>query len=207
VCWQTSEPQCWLQRPVQLNGNASLGSLTGSGQVDVGIGSVLSLGSNNLSSTFAGGLNGLGGLTKVGSGTLTLTGTSNLADNTQVNAGTLKVDGTLGSNLLTVASGATLTGSGNANATVVIGNGGQLAGQSGSTWVSAPGAQQRLDRRCGPGRRLPAARPVQRRWQPDPRRHAQRWLWQRCVPDLQLQRWAPTTVWTSAACRRAWPGV
>ncbi|WP_042438518.1 autotransporter outer membrane beta-barrel domain-containing protein, partial [Comamonas testosteroni] len=75
----------------------------------------------------------LGGLTKVGSGTLTLTGNSNLADNTLVNAGTLKVDGTLGSNLLTVASGATLTGSGNANATVVIGNGGQLAGQSGST--------------------------------------------------------------------------
>ncbi|RDI10537.1 autotransporter-associated beta strand protein [Comamonas sp. AG1104] len=123
----------WLK----LNGDASFGSLTGSGQVDVGVGSVLSLGGNNFNSTFAGGLNGLGDLTKVGAGTLHLTGNSGITGNTNVNAGTLNLTGSLASSQLNVNSGATLMGTGSALGAVTINSGGHLALSSGNTLSAA----------------------------------------------------------------------
>jgi fibronectin-binding autotransporter adhesin len=73
---------------------ATIGGLKHSGTIalqNTSSGAVtLSIGGTNVSSTFAGRLTGLGGLTKVGSGTLTLTGATNdYAGNTAVSAGTL----------------------------------------------------------------------------------------------------------------------
>ncbi|MBS7811018.1 autotransporter-associated beta strand repeat-containing protein [Roseococcus pinisoli] len=85
----------------------TLGSLAGTGAVDLGS-ITLAVGGNNTSTTFAGViadgglLGGSGaGLTKVGTGTLTLTGTNTYTGLTTVSAGTLRVGnggttGTLG---------------------------------------------------------------------------------------------------------------
>ncbi|WP_034374585.1 Ig-like domain-containing protein, partial [Comamonas testosteroni] len=63
--------------------------------------------------TLSGVLTNTNSFTKLGAGTLTLTGTSNYAGATNVNAGTLLVNGALvGTSSLTVAAGATLGGSG-----------------------------------------------------------------------------------------------
>ena len=67
------------------------------------------------------------GLTKLGTGTLTLTGTNTYTGATTVSAGTLVVNGSIStSSLTTVASGATLGGSGTVGKTV-INSGGTLA--------------------------------------------------------------------------------
>jgi fibronectin-binding autotransporter adhesin len=77
---------------------ATFGGLKNSGTVTLtnsGSAIALSVGGTNASSTFAGRLTGLGGLTKVGSGTLTLTGTaSDYSGNTAVSAGTLLLSNT-----------------------------------------------------------------------------------------------------------------
>ncbi|WP_415842709.1 autotransporter domain-containing protein [Pseudomonas reidholzensis] len=116
---------------LNLNGDASLGSLTGTGSADI-VSGTLSLGSNNTNSTFGGAFSGAGNLDKVGSGTLTLSGISSIGGTSQVSAGTLKVDGTLASAGLTVNNGASLSGSGTVDSQVTIANGGHLVGQSGS---------------------------------------------------------------------------
>jgi len=75
----------------------SLDSLSGSGIVDTVAGGapVLTVGGDNASTTFSGVLantTGTLGLTKVGAGTLTLTGTNTFLNNTFVRAGTLLLD-------------------------------------------------------------------------------------------------------------------
>ena len=77
--------------------------------------------------TFSGKISGTGSLTQNGSGTLILSGTNSYSGNTNVNAGTLLVDGSLGAGLVSVASGATLGGSGTIGGPVTIQNGGILA--------------------------------------------------------------------------------
>ncbi|MDF2116602.1 autotransporter-associated beta strand repeat-containing protein [Roseiarcaceae bacterium H3SJ34-1] len=63
--------------------------------------------------TLSGVISGAGDLSKVGAGVLTLTGTNTYTGNTFVNAGTLEVNGSIATSLLTtVASGATLSGTG-----------------------------------------------------------------------------------------------
>jgi autotransporter-associated beta strand protein len=136
----------------------SVGSIEGAGFISLGAHN-LTVGSNDLSTIFSGviGDGGLfggsgGSFTKVGSGTLTLTGMNLYTGATTINAGTLAVDGSIAmSSLTTVNSGGTLGGSGtvgntqvNLGATFAPGNGapgnsmtvaGNLAFQSGALYL------------------------------------------------------------------------
>src|SRR6266516_5760913 len=114
---------------VELFGNGSLeisahaasgvtiGSIEGDGDAFLGANN-LTVGSNNLSTIFSGVIQdggrggGVGGsLTKVGTGTLDLTGANTYTGNTNVNGGVLKVDGSITSNTF-VNHHSTLAGTG-----------------------------------------------------------------------------------------------
>ena len=91
--------------------NQTIGSLAGAGSVTLGS-ATLTTGNNDSSTTFAGTMSGVGGgLTKVGAGTLTLSGSSSYSGATAVNAGTLQAGAAnafASSSAFTVAGGATL---------------------------------------------------------------------------------------------------
>jgi autotransporter-associated beta strand protein len=102
----------------------TIGSLEGDENTFVSLGANnLSVGSNNLSTTFAGviqnsfGGTGSGSLTKIGSGTLILTGANTYTGDTNVNRGVLQVDGSITSNTF-VNHGGTLAGTGTINGNV-----------------------------------------------------------------------------------------
>jgi len=120
-------------------GNISAGSIAGAGNYFLGS-NQLTVGSNNLSTTVNGvisdcGPTGLdcsagsgatgGGLTKVGSGTLTLSGANTYTGPTLVNGGILNVTGSLVS-AVTVNSGGMLTGNGTIGG-LDVGSGGAVA--------------------------------------------------------------------------------
>ena len=95
----------------------AVGSIEGSGNAFLG-GNNLTVGSNNLSTTFSGviqdgGQNGgVGGsLTKIGTGTLILSGANTYTGNTNINRGVLQVDGSIHSNTSVHYTG-TLAGTG-----------------------------------------------------------------------------------------------
>src|SRR6516165_4860849 len=125
------------------DGNISAGSIAGAGNYYLGS-NQLTVGSNNLSTTVSGvisdcgptgvecsaGSDSTGGLTKVGSGTLTLTGASTYTGDTNVNEGVLNVTGSLVS-AVTVNSGGMLTGTGTIGG-LSVGSGGIVAPGSGS---------------------------------------------------------------------------
>jgi autotransporter-associated beta strand protein len=105
------------------DGNISAGSIAGAGNYYLGS-NLLTVGSNNLSTTVSGvisdcGPTGVecasgatgGGLDKVGSGTLTLSGANTYTGPTLINGGVLNVTGSLVS-AVTVNSGGTLSGTG-----------------------------------------------------------------------------------------------
>ena len=99
-----------------LTSTVTLGSLEGTGQV-VLFGNKLTVGSNNVSTVFSGviqdGGEGTGGsLTKIGTGTLALTGANIYTGSTTVNGGTLFVDGSIVSPQTFVNPGGTLGGTG-----------------------------------------------------------------------------------------------
>ena len=90
------------------------------------------LGSNRLSSysttttTFAGVISGDGGFTKLGSGTLFLSGDNTYIGSTIISDGELAIDGEIVSDV-TVASSGTLAGSGQITGDVTVSNGGTIS--------------------------------------------------------------------------------
>ena len=103
--------------------NATFGGLSGSGTLNLFLS--LNVGSNNANTTFSGALNGFGFLTKIGSGTLTLSGSNANMEPTTVSQGKLVVDGWLTNSAVSVSSG-TLGGSGHLSS-VAVSPGGTLA--------------------------------------------------------------------------------
>ena len=113
---------------LDLNGNqATIGGLTGSGNVTLGNGGILNI-SNNANDTFDGVISGSGALTKSGSGSLTLTGNNLYTGVTTVSSGILFVQGNLAGSV-TVAGG-TLGGNGTVNGSVTV-NGAIAPGTNG----------------------------------------------------------------------------
>ncbi|WP_430391400.1 autotransporter-associated beta strand repeat-containing protein [Dyella sp. 20L07] len=117
---------------VDISGTSSgtsVGSLSGAGNVALGA-QMLSEGNLNRDDTISGVISGAGGgLTKIGSGTLTLTNSNSYTGATNVNAGTLLVNGNqaAATGAVTVATGATLGGAGIIGGPVSIKDGGTLA--------------------------------------------------------------------------------
>ena len=105
--------------------NQTLAGLTGSGSVTNSTGALtLNVGSGN--NTFAGSIAGAGGFTKIGNGSVTLTGTSTYSGATAISAGLLTVNGTSTSSAIAVNSTGTLGGSGSVGA-VTVASGGTIA--------------------------------------------------------------------------------
>ena len=78
--------------------------------------------------TYAGAMSGTGTLTKSGTGTVTLSGVNSYNGTTTVSAGTLLVTGSLnGVGAISIASGATLGGTGSLAGAVTVGSGGKIA--------------------------------------------------------------------------------
>ncbi|HEY4761299.1 MAG TPA: autotransporter-associated beta strand repeat-containing protein, partial [Thermoguttaceae bacterium] len=97
---------------LDTSGNSqTIASLLGlAGEVKLGNGT-LTTGSDNISTTFAGTLSGStgGSLTKVGTGTFTLTGEISYGGVTAINAGTLKINNNLSTTLNAISGAGALT--------------------------------------------------------------------------------------------------
>ena len=128
--------------------NTQIGSLAGGGSLGGNVtlgGSTLTVGGNNLASTFSGIISGAAGnLIKIGSGTLTLTGTNIYTGTTTISAGTMQVGdggtlGTLGSGAVTNNSALVFKRSDTISVGNVISGSGSLA-QSGLGTLILTGA-------------------------------------------------------------------
>jgi fibronectin-binding autotransporter adhesin len=108
---------------LDLNGhNATLGSLAGAGRVLLSIDPTLTTGGDNTSTTFSGVISGVGGLTKVGTGTFTLAGDNTYTGPTTILQGALLVNGSLSSSsAVSVSGGATLGGTGVVGGPIAVG--------------------------------------------------------------------------------------
>ncbi|UFX41996.1 autotransporter domain-containing protein [Bradyrhizobium sp. 41S5] len=106
---------------LDLNGHdQTIGSLAGAGAVTLGA-ATLTTGNDGTSTTFSGSLSGTGGLTKIGAGTLALSGINIYTGSTTVSGGTLEVDGSIAnSSNVTVNSGGTLSGTGIVGAPTIV---------------------------------------------------------------------------------------
>lgn len=118
---------------IELFGN---GTLDFAGPAEVTIGSLegdgtvlltptLTIGSNNLSTTFSGVIQGFGEVVKIGTGTLTLSGPNIFPGTTTINGGKVSVDGSLTGGVMVNDSG-TLGGSGEVGP-VTVNSGGKVA--------------------------------------------------------------------------------
>ena len=111
---------------LQITGTKTLGALSGGGDVRINA-ATLNVGSDQGSTTFAGTLSGSGGLGKIGTGTLTLTGANRFTGTTTVAAGELALGGSLTGDV-EVQDGARLSGAGAVAQTVRVRDGGTLSG-------------------------------------------------------------------------------
>lgn len=121
-----------------LGNSDTIASLSGAGNVSLGS-AVLTIGADNSSTVFSGAFRGAGGITKTGTGALTLGGVSSHSGATVIESGKLIVDGDISSTSgLTVMDGAVLAGSG------ILGDVELLAG---GVWApgNSPGTQFAAD--------------------------------------------------------------
>jgi len=117
----------------------SIASLAGSGTVSLGT-ATLATGGSDADSVFSGAIDGDGGLTKTGAGTMRLTGADSFAGTAAVDGGTLLVDGTL-AGAASVGTGARLGGAGTIAGAVGVADGGRLApGDIGAAGTLSTGA-------------------------------------------------------------------
>jgi autotransporter-associated beta strand protein len=113
------------------SGSETIGSLAGAGSLVMN--GALTLGGNNSSTTLSGVASGTGSLTKSGTGAFTLTGTSSYTGATQVSAGSLIVNGAIAtSSDVSVASGATLGGTGTLPSVAITSGGNLSPGDAGT---------------------------------------------------------------------------
>ena len=128
--------------------NTQIGSLAGGGSLGGNVtlgGSTLTVGGNNLASTFSGIISGAAGnLIKTGSGTLILTGANSYTGTSTINAGTAQVGdggtlGTLGSGAITNNAALVFKRSDTISVGNVISGSGSLA-QSGAGTLTLTGA-------------------------------------------------------------------
>ncbi|MBA3847576.1 MAG: Ig-like domain repeat protein, partial [Planctomycetes bacterium] len=103
-------------------GSETIGSLAGAGSIDLG--GELRCGANGSDSTWGGVLSGVGGLVKIGAGTLVLTGAAANGGVNQVLAGTLAVAGSLPTRVDVI--GGTLAGAGSVGG-IIVASGAMLA--------------------------------------------------------------------------------
>jgi fibronectin-binding autotransporter adhesin len=109
-----------------IDANDAIATLEGSGTVNLN-GGTLTLNSGTFSGSIA-GTSVNSGITKVTSGTLTLSGTNTYVGPTQLDGGTLSLTGTLGSQVITISPGAVFSDvSGGLSNTAALTNNGTLA--------------------------------------------------------------------------------
>jgi autotransporter-associated beta strand protein len=87
--------------------------------------------------TLASALSGIGGVTKLGAGTLVLSGTDTYSGPTTVTAGTLTVNGSIANSAVTVNSGAALSGAGTVGGLTIASGGTFAPGNSPGTMTVA----------------------------------------------------------------------
>ncbi|EDY21847.1 autotransporter-associated beta strand repeat protein [Chthoniobacter flavus Ellin428] len=105
----------------QTVGSIGDGPSSGIGTISLGT-ATLTTGRDNTSTTFSGGINGAGGLTKVGTGVLTLAGTSTYTGTTAINGGTLILAPTTSGTPLLDLNSALSLGGGTFQLTGISGN-------------------------------------------------------------------------------------